>query len=525
MNVRTLLRPLAAALILALVLPAATRADEYIDQANAMYNSIRQAKRSDLVLLPVVAKMDAPPAPVNRVTKAMLVAAGTSSWSAAESWANAAPQRAVLAALKEVVKIEDPVEAMAFGQPYGAAAVATIAEGVALIRAKLYTDLGDPPMLAGARFLYLDALENVACLANVEATRLAAEGKPDQAISVMIDWLFFARQITDRQFFDEVRWGDRMMIRSMERIRDIAYVDFRYGKKDLTPSQIAAVLERLRNEGGYLRLDRMLFPMANKLAAQQVVAHTFTPRAGPNESFGQTMARLAATQRPLRLFAEAARWDQVAAVHGNWFDTSDRINRVFDDMAARWPLDPFDPRNSLTSDYEKLNKTRFAVVAAIIPDMSVLFNDRQIILTQLVGTRCALGVVAFYYGAKNFPPDIASIRPRFVKVIEADPFNPDRARGKEPPLEYFVPIRDQRFGPRETPKPHRINVNTEIGDNFQVQVGDDQFVLYSVGPNGAKEWAVDVSGEPVKGAIGDLLLWPPVTSLTRQRLTETGALK
>lgn len=525
MKLNSLLRPLAAALVLALCLPAAVRADEYIDQVNQMYSPIRQHKRSDLVLLPVVAKMEPPPSSVSTVEKAMLLPAGSSGWSAAEAWANAEPQRAVLAALHRVVEIEDPVEAMAFGQPYGADAVATSAEGVALIRAELYTDLGDPPMLAGARFLYLDALNNVASLAHVEATRLAAEGKPDAAIGVLIDWLFFTRQIADRQFFDEVRWANRMMVRALDRVRDVAYVDFRYGSKSLTPAQISAILERLRNEGGYLRLDRLLFPMGNKAAAEQVVAHTFVPRSGPNPTFGQTMARLAATQRPLRLFAEAARWDQVAAVHGNWFDTSERLNRVYDDMAARWPLDPFDRRNELLTDYEKLNKTRFAVLATTIPDMKVLFNDRQVIQTQLVGTKCALGIVAFYYGAKNFPPDIASIRPRFVKVIEADPFNRDRANGKEPPLEYFVPIRDQRFGPRETPQPHRINVATNMADNFQVQVGDDQFVLYSVGPDGAKAWAVDVSGEPVKNAIGDLLLWPPVTSLVRQRLVETGTLK
>jgi len=65
-----------------------------------------------------------------------------------------------------------------------------------------------------------------------------------------------------------------------------------------------------------------------------------------------------------------------------------------------------------------------------------------------------------------------------------------------------------------------------VGDqNFQVKVGSDQFVLYSVGPNGAKDWARDVSGEPAKGAIGDLLIWPPITSLLRQRQVETGVLK
>lgn len=523
MTLTSIFRPLAAALAIVIAVPAA--ADEYIDQANALYSSIRQAKRSDLILLPVVAKMDRPPAAASDPNKAMLLPTGSAGWDAAEAWANAAPQRAVLAALDQVTKNEDPIDAMAFGQPYGADAMATGPEGIELVRAGLYTDLGDPPMLAGAKFLYLSGLEQVACLVHVEATRLAAEGKPAEAISALIDWLFFARQIADRQYFTECRWGVRMMIDAFERIRDVAYTDFRYGKRELTPSDILAVLERIRAENGFLRLERLMFPMADRLAAEQVVAKTFTPRGGPNATFGQTLARLAATQRPLRLFAEAARWDQAAAAHANWFDTTEQLGRVFSDMSTRWPLDAFDPRNDITSDFEKMNKARFAVLTATIPDATVLLNDRQVLATQAVGTRCALGLTAFYYLNKNFPPDIASIRPRLVKVIEADPFNPNRANGKQPPLEYFVPIRDQRTGPRDTPEPHRINVNARGAANFQVRVGDDQFVLYSVGPNKVKEWAENVYGEPAKGAIGDMLLWPPVTSLLRQRLTETGVLK
>src|SRR5690606_30185508 len=99
------------------------------------------------------------------------------------------------------------------------------------------------------------------------------------------------------------------------------------------------------------------------------------------------------------------------------------------------------------------------------------------------------------------------------------------ANRKEPPLEYFVPIRDQTFGPREEPGPYEINVVTTAGQNFQVRIGQDQFVLYSVGPNGIKDYARNVSGEPARGQVGDLLLWPPVTSLIRQRLIETGALR
>ena len=90
---------------------------------------------------------------------------------------------------------------------------------------------------------------------------------------------------------------------------------------------------------------------------------------------------------------------------------------------------------------------------------------------------------------------------------------------------YFVPIRDQRFGEREDPRPHEVNVVTGRAGNFKVRIGQDQFILYSVGPDGRKDWARDVSGEPPRGAFGDLLIWPPVTSLVRMHLQETGQIK
>jgi hypothetical protein len=509
-------------------MPALTteaRADSFTDTVNNYYAQIRPEHRSDTILLPVVAKMQPAPAVVSDFPKAMLLPHGSANWSAAQEWAMAEPQRAVLAALGKAVANTQ----MAFGQPYGADAVAAQDGGIELIEAGLYTELGDPPLLSAANFLYLPKVEQIGYLVNVEATRLAGEGQIDQAIKVLGDWLFFSRQMADREFFKESRFGLRSMIATLDRIRDVAYQDFRSGSPKLTIDHIMAILDRIRTEDGYLMGDRLTFPMGNRIAADQVVARAFVNRGGVNEAtFGQTMARLASTERPLRLFSEAARWGEVGRAHANWFDTTEQLNRVYADWTARWPLDPFDRRQSLVPDYQRTSDSQYAVIKTLIPDMSVLFNDRQILRAQLVGTRNALGVLAFYTRNRNFPPSLASIRPIFVKVIEADPFNPDpeRARGKQPPLEYFVPIRDQRFGEREDPRPHEINVVTGSGmDNFRVSVGQDQFVLYSVGPDGRKDWARDVSGEPAKDMVGDLLLWPPVTSLVRQRLLETGKLK
>lgn len=515
-----------AAVALAVLAPLSARADEFINRANDYYKTIQPGRRSDQVLLPLIIKMQPPPASAAVPSKAILLPAGSAGWDAAEQWAKADPQRAVLDALKAVGKERNPSEGMAFGQPYGADALASIPGGVDMIRANLYTDLGDPPMLAAARYLYLPALDNVTCLVNVEATRLAAAGDPNQALQLLTNWLFFARQMADREMFTECRWGMQVMIWTLDRIRDVAYVDSRAEKHSLTSEQILALIERLLPEGGLERTERINFPMGNRIAIEQVIAATFSPRGGPNSTFGQAMARMASTDRPLRLFAEAARWDKIASGHANAADTLSELNTVYNDFAARWAWDPWDPRNSLTTDLEKMDASQYAVIAALMPDMSTLFNDRQVLRTQLVGTKSALGVLAFYYDSHNFPPTLAALRPRYVKTLEADPFNGDRANGKKPPLEYFVPIRDQTFAAGEEPHPHEMNVLTPGGEqNFQVKLGNDQFVVYSVGPNGVKDQARNVYGAPEKNADGDMLLWPPVASLIRQRLVETGALK
>lgn len=503
--------------------------DTAVDQANAPYTRVAAAKRSDRVLLALVARMDAPPAGVARVEQAMLLPAGAAAWSAAEAWAAGPNQKAVLAALDQITAEEDPAEAMVFAQPYGAEAVGATSDGVTLIRAELYTELGDPPMLAAAKFQYLPGLDRVGCLVHVEATRLAAAGDPGAAIDALADWVFFGRQMADRAFFKEARWGYATMIATLDRVRDIAYTDFRTGGRKLTPDRISAVLQLLR-EDGYLRVDRLVFPMGDRAAAQQVIDRVFIARgAADPATFAPTMARLASTDRPLRLFSESARWEAAGAMAAGWFDQHEMVKKITDEWKARWDLRPFDPLLALQTEYEKMGRASYAAIDAVLPDAGALLTDREVLKAQLVGTRCALGLVAFYYNAGNFPLDLAAIRPRFVRTLGGDPFSSaGRDRGGEPPLQFFVPIRDtkDRFGTREIPRPHEIRVITPGGEgNFLTRVGEDQFVLYSVGPNGVKEWAENATASPVKKSIGDLLLWPPVISLHREELRGTGKLR
>lgn len=512
----------AAAITLAAPLPAA-RADDFLTQANRIYNPIRQDRRSDPIVLAAAAQMSAPPAALADRERAMVLPVGASGWDDAEAWAMQPEQRAALEALDQVTQIEDPIEAMAFAQPYGY-------EGVPmeLVRAGLYSEVGDPPTLAGAKFQYLPALDRLGMLVHVEATRLAAAGDEAQAIDLLIDWLFFARQIADRAFFREVRWGVHAMNGALERIRDVAYADFRYGDKSLSAAAIAGALRRLQ-DSGYIDLERLRFPDGDRIAAEQLLTRTFTERGGPDPAlFGPTMARLASSERPLRLFSEAARWDAAVSGHANIFEVKDTLADVYGDWKKRWTLPPSDPLLAEPFYYGTLDKARYQGLLGALPDMSGLFNDRQVLRTQLVGTRTSLGVLAFFYANGNFPPHVSAIRPRFIQKVDADPFNPARERGQEPPLQYFVPnkINYKRLSEREVPKPHTINVFTADGKyNFRILVGDDQFVLYSMGPDKEAGWAELVSGEPVENSPGDLLVWPPAISLLRQHLQESGQLK
>lgn len=412
---------------------------------------------------------------------------------------------------------------MAFGQPYGI-------EGVPLdlIRAGLYTELGDPPTLAWAEFGYMAALDHLVCLSNVEATRLAAAGQVVEALEVLSSMVVLGRQMADRGFFVEVDWGLLTMIGGLHRIRDVVYGDLQSRSPVLTAEKIQPFIDRMDERTGVLRIDRIRFPQANQIAAEQIVAKTMDVRGEANAAFAPILARVTARGRPFRMFSEVARWEQVAGRHANWFDTTERLSRVFRDWYGRWTLNQFDPLLAQPYAYASLNPVSDALILAVTPaEMPNLFADRMVLRTEVAGTRTALGIVAYYHVHKLYPPHVTSVFPRFVNPLDDDPFNPAlRDRGGRPPLEYFVPIRDTRdqFGPREEPRPHRINIIVLDGNNFDVSVDQREFVLYSVGPNGTKNWARNVREDARALFSGDYLIWPPVTSLYRRHLMQMGLL-
>lgn len=495
------------------------RADEYVGQANKAYQDIKLTLRSDLTILPLIAAMDRPPAAARDIETAMLMPVTSAGWPDCAIWAQKPAQQAALEGLKKITERQKGKEQWAFGLPYGTDGVP-----LAIIKARAYAEVGDPPTLSAAQLYYQPMLVNLAVLVQVEATRLVSENKGPEAADLMLNWICFARQLSDRQFYREATWGLDQMQVGLHRLRDVLYSDFR-GARTVDIPMLQKYLERL-SEKDAIQTDRIKFPRADLIGAEQIVARVFIPRKGPDERvFATTLASIGSASQPMRLFSEAARWRSSAASHKDQIDTSRMLDIVFGDFSARWPEEFYSRRMLQPYEYSKLNQGEYSVILATIPDMESLINQKQAIRVEAVGTRLAIAHLGLFYERKSFGPTVASVQPFWQKVLEKDPFNISPRAAGNPPMEYFVPIRDQPRGPREDPKDHVMNIVAGSGTNFAAPVSDDTFVIYSVGSDNHKNWAERIQNTIAKVEGADYLIWPPLVALERKHLHESGLLK
>jgi hypothetical protein len=511
----------ACSLALLSIAPIA-RADEFVDRVNAAFKTIPADKRSDRVLLPLMAAMDATPAILKSQDRAALLGDKGPGWSECAEWAQKPAQKAVLEALEKVTKEEDRLKAYAFAQPYGAEAMGSDKESIDLLAKNLYTELGEPPLLAAANFGYLTPLENVGILTHVEASRRAEAGDISGAMKVITDWLFFCRQIADRPFLREKKWAMESMKLALERIRDIGYQDFRSESRKADASKLRETITRLRERRGFLLLDRITLPEADFVASEQLLALVMTPSGAPDpDRFGRYLARASAADRPLRLFSSSAYWDLARTGHANLRDSNEALRIIRGDWYKRWELNPFDRMMGTVTDYRKrvVTSPKFATLIGPYKNVDELFSLRQQLRAELGGTRMALGVLGYTLRQKTLPQGLAATRPEFIDTIDKDPYS---KKGQD--LRYFVAQRDTTR-PGEEPRPHVIKLLPPPPQpTFEVPFGSDTFVIFSVGPDDAAEFAA-VATQARTGTSGDYLLFPPTLSLFRQRLLETNQLK
>lgn len=540
MTAATLHRPIPArlsrcvaplAIAVAAAIPAgAARGDDFIDKANAMYLVMRKdnktdvpvppEKRSDLVLLPAVAAMAAPPPALDKEVQAILLLQTSRDWPAILAWAQAAPQRAVLDALDKITADEGPETHMVFAQPYGVDAVS-----VEMVAAGLYTELDNPPLLARADFKYLKKLDWVVRLAHVEANRLLAEGKAADAEEVLMNLLLFGRQMADRQLYGEKLWGLIVVGNALEHTRDIAYRDFKSSAHTLPIEKVKDLVKRLDDRTSPVGLGRLLLPAADRLASEQLLYFIYDKTTGTADAdhFGTTLAHISTAERPLRLFSEAAKWDQVRPVAAKLPAIKDTLKKVADDYVYRWGLAHFDPTLAGETDYKKTvaGKAPMQVLTITYARYQPLFTVRQDLRVEAAGTRMSLAMYGYFLQNNTFPKGLTAARPVFAPVMDKDPYSP---LGHD--YEFFVPGRDTPKGPLGELVLHEMKVFP--GDPFKpfsAKLDDKDFVIYSIGPDGDKGFAKDVMASSTLLSQGDYAIWPPVSSLLRSYLTQEGLLR
>lgn len=509
------LTTLAAAAMVSVVAPAqrAFGADDYLSKANALYSDVKSNKSADKILFPVLAKIENPPALLVDAKRSAMLLSTMADFEKVKPWVEAKPQRDVLDAVKTVTSEEDWKRCFQISQPYGADAVEK--NDPEMVINRMYTELGEPALLAQADFLYMKKLDSLELLMHAEANRLVGEGKTAEAMDQLVRLCWIGRMMAQREFHAEKSWGFNCMTLALMHLRDVAYRDSRLEQPVLKAEEVRAIVRRLK-ANAMLGIDRITPPAGNRIAAEQLVAQLMTPGAGPDpERWGPIMARIRSKHRPLRMFSESAKWDGIRTLHANTSETAKRVAGVFDDFALRWGLVPFDPRLKTPSDYAQLDRGKFALVDAMVADLDELAGQRNILTVEASGTRMSLAAYAFILAQRRQPPDLASTRPAIIDTNDIDPMDPGRKRF----LGYVIPPTGKDL--QIVVFPEFLGVRTP---SFQVLVPSTSYIVYSVGPDG-----VDNQGrrftQTVPDDKGDYLIWPPVLSLSRQNLMDSGSLK
>jgi hypothetical protein len=528
-------RLLGAALLISAIcggpFSAAARADEFTDRLNKLVSDpdhpLSDKVRSDTVLLPLLAAMEKPPAVLRTQERAALLGSSGPGWAECTEWAQKPAQKAIIEALDKVSKEEDRLKAFAFAQPYGVDALRADKDGINLISKEMYTELGEPPLIAGARQLYMPALENAGVLAHVEASRLAAAGDSAGAMKVIVDWLFFCRQMADRPMLREKKWAMESMLLALERVRDIVYNDLLADKHTLDAIALRKVNDRLKERKGFLQFDKIKLPEGDFIGREQLVKSIMKDGQPDEASFAPYMARSSATERPLKLFSAAAYWDQARGGHAGERDTLKMLKGIHDDWFKRWELSVFDRYVNTATDYRKSvqTTTRYAALNEAFNDVDTLFSLRQRLRVELGGTRMCIGPYGYLLRYKSMPASLAATRPEFIDAVDRDPYNSGKAAGRVPDLMYYVPMRDTPQDAQGNPKPFTINLYPPApSPEFKRDLNDKVYVIYSIGPDDASDRAAYAT-QTRTGVKGDYLLFPPTLSLFRQRLLEKGELK
>ena len=435
-----------------------------------------EQSKSYRLLFDAYLQLSSPPEEISDRFNQTTIHPGMSAWAAVSDWAESNPQMAEAILQCKSRNI--------IGLPYGTGELEQ-----AYQEANLVAAVGDG--FYRIEFPYLDAMDVIAAYATAEIYRLMEAGDAQGALNLAGAHNWVLRQLCDRQFLAEKLQGIQMLIDALANLRDVFY-----GYQDVIS------IEQYRELSWYdmpeLRPDRnrLHIPEGDRVVSEAVLDAVFdeSSRADP-EKFADAFASIQSQDAPLTRFGAARRWRMIAAVHDSLEASQERLKLIYDDWWRRWRVQEYDVILDIDSQFERTNPVRYAAVIYSMQDIEEAFSVRNQLIAAVNGTAISAGLCAYkrIYGV--YPDDKEKLYGQAVRkmISDVDPYDKD-----------YGPL---RYGLLSGPE----SVDTAAG---RLRLDAGECILYSLGQDHSNDRARRHSDD---GADGDLILWPPIRAVSRER--------
>lgn len=145
---------------------------------------------------------------------------------------------------------------------------------------------------------------------------------------------------------------------------------------------------------------------------------------------------------------------------------------------------------NLPTAYSRLNEVRFAAVQLAVRDLEEVFRAREQLITNINGTIFSAGLCGYKKTFGDWPRDFSGVYSVYsVKRFDFDPYDSD-----------YGGLTYKKLSSKKT-------VESPYG-----QLRIDGCMLYVLGSDHIDDQGAESTND---GAVGDIIVWPPLRQLAR----------
>ena len=448
-----------------------------LKELNVFWMGVSEKNRSASILFP--AWIAATPMPVDIAPTPENIWPGMEGFAEWKKWVVANP------ALREA--ITKAQNCFVIGIPYGEEALD------AKWKAKGLTALPGSAPGDQTAFGYLNAVRGLTAFTAICMYMDADAKKFDAAFDLSLAMLRVLRQVSEQRMEAEKLFGMNMMSRLLEANRVFMAANIEQ-LPVATLQRVALKGYAFIKPGDNERLKRLELPEGDRIILTESMRSAFDDAGQPNATyFANEFGKIQSMNSPLTRFGATARWRELAMVHGPLVASQEKLVTIYDDWWRRWRMRFYDPILDSSTQFSKLNQSKYAVVTLFVENLQQVFDARLRLIADIDGTAMSAALCGFYIdSSKQWPTELSSAFPIYgMRRMNFDPYAKDYGN-----LNY------RNLGDKSQP------LGTPWG-----QVSVTGAVLWSLGPD-HEDNGFD-QHEPADG-MGDIVMWPPPRFLARK---------